>query len=419
MRGRSQLGGALALVLCATQVALAFSAGDVDIHGFVSQGYMKSSDNNFLTSSDEGSFEFNEAALNVGSQLTDNLRVGLQVFSRDLGGIGNNAVDLDWAYLDYRRFDALGVRVGKIKLPYGLYNEIRDYDMLRTSILLPQSVYNLTWRETMVAVQGGSVYGNVAAGPVGGFEYQLYLGTSNIDKDGGVAKILEDTGRLDFEDATIKFLYGGTLQWATPAPGLLLGASAVRGDLDIETRPSAAFAQQLGFLFSTPPLSFLGLTVPSRIDVEIDNFWSSVFSAKYTLGGLTLAGEYARMQAHATLTGLPAVLGNNDTDYATEGWYLQAGYRFCPLFELGSYYSVYYPDRADKAGHDRETQGLDDFTAWQKDLAVSLRFDLNEWWLIKAEAHFLDGTGLLYQSDNPDGLDRKWQLYTVKTSVSF
>jgi hypothetical protein len=36
-----------------------FAADNVAIHGFVSQGYLKSDANNFLANSDKGSFQFN------------------------------------------------------------------------------------------------------------------------------------------------------------------------------------------------------------------------------------------------------------------------------------------------------------------------------------------------------------------------
>lgn len=37
---------------------------NVAIHGFVSQGYLKSNANNFLTETDSGSFQYNDMGIN-------------------------------------------------------------------------------------------------------------------------------------------------------------------------------------------------------------------------------------------------------------------------------------------------------------------------------------------------------------------
>ena len=106
-------------------------AQDIQIHGFASQGYIWSDHNNYLADSEDGTAEFNEAAINFQGRLTDNLRAGVQLFAKDLGDYGNNMVTLDWAYGDYRFEDWLGVRFGRVKRYSGLYGETRDYDMLR------------------------------------------------------------------------------------------------------------------------------------------------------------------------------------------------------------------------------------------------------------------------------------------------
>ena len=68
---------------------------DLEIHGFASTGYLKSTANNFLVLSEEGSFEFNEAGLNVSTSLTDDIRVGMQLFAKDLGDYHKPAKDID------------------------------------------------------------------------------------------------------------------------------------------------------------------------------------------------------------------------------------------------------------------------------------------------------------------------------------
>jgi hypothetical protein len=114
----------------------------VDVHAFVSQGFIKSTDNEYLAKSRRGSFEFSEVGVNLTRALGDKLRVGMQLFTRDVGPIGNYGARFDWFGLDYHFFDWLGVRAGRTKLPYGLYNETSDVDAARVPVLLPQSVYS-------------------------------------------------------------------------------------------------------------------------------------------------------------------------------------------------------------------------------------------------------------------------------------
>ncbi len=161
------------LCLAGAGAARAFDVEEIEIHGFASTGYIKTDHNNYLVLSEDGSFEFNEAGLNVTTALSENLRVGVQLFSRDLGDVGNNDIELDWALLDYHWNEALGLRVGRIKIPMGLYNDTRDYDLLRTSILLPQGLYNVYFREAEIAYQGAGLYGNLALAAGGRLGYDL------------------------------------------------------------------------------------------------------------------------------------------------------------------------------------------------------------------------------------------------------
>ena len=109
----------------------------VEIHGFVSQGFIASSGSNYLADSKQGSFEFSEVGINFSKQLTDRMRVGMQLFTHDLGPLGNYRTRFDWFYLDYRFWDWFGVRAGRTKLPFGLYNESSDIDAARVPVLLP------------------------------------------------------------------------------------------------------------------------------------------------------------------------------------------------------------------------------------------------------------------------------------------
>ena len=128
--------------------------GEIDIHGFLSQGYLKSDHNNLFAETEEGTFQFNEMGISFSTEVIEHLNIGMQFFAMDLGNFGNDRITIDWAFGDYRWRDYLGIRVGKIKIPHGLYNEYRDVDSVTSLILYPVGAYNESWREVTSAAFG-------------------------------------------------------------------------------------------------------------------------------------------------------------------------------------------------------------------------------------------------------------------------
>jgi len=384
--------------------AKAAEIGGVSIHGFASTGYMRSDHNNFLLASEDGSFEFNEVGINFGAAIAENIRVGIQLYSFDLGDIGNNEITLDWAFLDYEWKEWMGLRVGKIKMPYGLYNETQDYDMLRTSILLPQSVYNKYRRETNVSTEGMAIYGRIPLSRTGILTYDVYLGTTSISKDGGVAKELS-TWQTDFNSATLRYLAGSRLIWLTPLKGLKVGTNYTSYSFDYE----ATYYMDIPGL---PPKT------PANVDYSMDNPYKIISFVEYDYGSLTMAAEYYYMDNDTWIAPDYSELGFPSPPKVrysvhTTGVYALLSYRFCRWLELGTYYSIYYQ---------RRNQQSDELLNTQKDLALSARFDVNQSWLVKAEVHFMGGAGLLSEVDNPDGSENyesRWTLFAIKTTFNF
>ena len=380
--------------------------GNVDIHGFLAQGYMDSDHNNFLTQSKRGSWATNEVGLNFGVDVDEKTRAGMQFFSRDLGPLGNNEVTIDWAMVDYHLHDMLGLRFGKIKPPHGLYNETRDVDMLRNSILLPQSVYNEPFRAVMSGIWGVGLYGNVPASGFGDFDYQTQIGTLDVASDGAIARAVEDGQPLSVDRIDLDYIWSNGLRWNTPIDGLLLSATYFIMQLDTYATTTADI---LGPSTTGTPMVF-----------RLEDLQYMVFSAEYTWDELVLTGEYwlgdMRRELDIAATSTPV----SRDKLEREGYYASAAYRFSDWFELGSYYSVHYPNSNDKGGALWVAGGDPDFKAWLKDFALTARFDITDNWVFKLEGHKMNGAGdLLLRSDNPDGYKQDWTLFMAKLSLSF
>lgn len=428
---------ALALVLAGPLAGSPAAAEDISIHGLVSQGYMRTTDNNFLANTEDGSFEFSEAVVNFSTKAGDNLRVGLQLLARDLGTEGNSVVALDWAYGDYRLRKNLGIRFGKLKSHIGLYNRGRDVDMLRTTVLLPQSVYDETTRDFAHAYNGFSLYGSPLVPVAGRFNFEAYLGTLPVrDPNSSFwqSNLRLVTNRMAFlqgmnlttriTDMTVRYIAGGMLTWHAPVTGLRLGGNLIKGEIEGTAQlegPVPLSEALAGSGLELPPgaASVSGIrSRPFSMVVGIDQLLT--LSAEYSWRDLLLAAELLHtsfdVRVNIDVAGIPLEL---PTQVKWEGYYLMATYRLNDLVEVGSTYGQFYPNRDDKAGKEVVAQGRPDFEAWRENISLSCRFDVGENWLAKLEVHRMDGVGLMSAQQNPHGMVRNWYLFLAKVSAHF
>jgi hypothetical protein len=356
----------------------------IEVHGFASQGFILTLGNDYLArDTKKGSFEFSEIGINFTKDLTDTLRVGLQLFAQDLGPSGNYNAKVDWFYVDYRLKDWLGLRAGRLKIPYGLHNEVQDIDSARVPVLLPQSVYPLQGREILFAHSGAELYGFLRSSLLGALEYRVFGGTIFLDSES-----LTPPGAAFDVDIRIPFATGGRLLWETPLNGLRVGGSVERVRLD-----TTAF-------------------VPGIAPIEIENrSWLWVASAEYGVGNLMLTAEYSRW---VTEQRSDQPMLSPPIDGVSERAYAMASYRVTPWLQPGAYYSVFFPDVDHRAGRENR----------QHDLAGTLRFDINPYWLLKLEGHYMAGTAGLLNPLRVGATDiseakRYWAAFFLKTTAHF
>ena len=357
----------------------------LETHGFASFGYLRTWGNNWLADdTTNGSSEFHEAALNVLARPVDRLRLGAQLFTRDLGRYDNGRVSLDWAYADYRAADWIGVQVGRVKYPLGLFNEELDVDAARTPIFLAPAVYALRTRDLFISTDGAKVYGLVGAGPLGRFEYSLFGGDTQYSNQGGLAGYLSDVGvgnRID--SISGKWIAGGMLHWHTPLRGLGLRVSLV--DLHHFT--------------------VMGETSGVTLETTSDNYYFGVASAIYETGPLTFAAEYARARGRLD-THVGGVLVNSTVNNFEDA-YVSATWHVRPRLDLYLAGEATVADANDRSGSH----------AYAVVLAAALT--PIDHWSIKIEGRQVEGALGIQASDNPGGISKHWQVLALKTTVDF
>ena len=384
-------------------------APPLTFHGFLSQGFLYSSEYDYLGESSDGSFQFTEIGMNVSMNPFNRTRIAVQGFAFDIGDVGEYKPFLDYALVEYTFADYFGVRGGRVRRPAGIYNHIQDVDLARTSVLLPQGVYDARWRDFSTSIDGGTIFGNIPMGKAGSLSYEGYAGYTNMDKeDGGVAKwILDGTpGGSKLTKFEQPLYLGAQLWWNTPLDGLRAGAS---------------FGKMFDFGFhlnvpTTIPGVGPGLVVQ---DAEGDVFFQ-IYSLEYLWNNWTFQAEYYTyeyegMDTQSILVGGMPIMAPTTSPGGVEpdAWYVSAAYRVNDWLEVGSYYTEHYADKDNRSGGPNTSQ---------KDLALSLRFDPKYWWVFKLEGHYIQGTSLLQdQANNPNAQrdDDGWFMLAAKTTFSF
>lgn len=217
------------------------SEPSVEIHGFGGWAFGDTDGNRYLLGSEDGEYDNVEFALNVSARPVEKLSLVAQIFFESEGGFTGGAddgielddrVELDYAFAEWFFSDALKLRIGRVKHPFGLYGEIFDVGTLRPFHLLPQSIYGPNGF-TAKAYNGVGITGLPRTKGRWGLQYDVYAGEieGSFELPGlltlSPALLLEPKVELGFEvDDTL----GLRLNLTTPVEGLTLGLSAYRGD---------------------------------------------------------------------------------------------------------------------------------------------------------------------------------------------
>jgi len=386
------------LGLCRPALALELFEG-FQVHGFLSQGYFLTSNHNnlFGQSTRGGSLDFTEIGVNASWVPRPNLQFAVQGLSRRAGEAAEGEPELDFALLDYTAVATedrrIGVRFGRVRFPFGLYNDTRDVAFTRPSILLPQSIYNERTRELAISGDGIMLYGEERS-TWGNLALELGPVLARVDNENSELALLFGDFPGDLEN---RWSFIGRLMYSTPREALRLAVTGVR--LETDYNPRLAFPDDLG---------------PGK-----DLFEPVIFSAQYNAESWSLTGEYARRPIKHEGFLEPGF----DFDIVGESYYIQGIYRIDPHWEMVVRYDVLYSDVDDRDGTKTEAAtGLPSHLLFAKDWTVGVRYNITPSLMARAEYHNVyGGTLFLFPQDNPDifATEKKWDIFALLLSYRF
>jgi hypothetical protein len=356
------------------------------IHGFASQNYIHTSDNNFFGKSDNmGSLDFTEIGFNSSLQLARNINTAMQVLYRRAGATDAQYARIDFAFVDLNLFSNMnsraGIRGGRVINPYGLYNDTRDMPFTRPSILLPQSIYFDINRNFALSGDGIQGYSELNTN-YGEFTLQLNGMYPRVDDPEWHPTL--QTSKLSGQPS-----YIGRLLYAYGEDTLRAGISFASFNIDFSPLESTKLTSKL-------------------------NFEPILFSFQYNLNLFTFTTEYAIR---------PTLITNNNKkliNFIGESYYFQGSFKVTPDIEVYSRYDLYFSDRSDKDGKIYESNtGLPGYLTYAKDITTGIRWDVNQNIMLRAEYHYVNGAGYLSFIENKDlpNISKYWNM--IIFGVSF
>ncbi len=372
---------------------------NLQIHGFASLSWLKSSDNNVFgkSSSGSGSFDFRELGLNASMRPLPKLQFSAQMLSRWAGEGSAGNIRLDYGFIDYTVFSGetsqLGIRLGRMKNPLGFYNDTRDVPFTRPSILLPQSIYFDRTRKLALAADGVHLYGERRS-DMGDISFQAGVARPLVRGDeaeaavfgqlvrGHLAPEMSYIGRVNYE------LDGGRIRFAASATQLNMSYSPGGGDM-----------------LKTGSIHFVPV----------------IFSAQYNAERWSLTSEYAFRNLQYKNFG-------SDSRYR-----IFRGRAITFKVSIGSPPSgrpsrvtmfcirIAMTAREESGRPQVPGDGRQAHNRFAKDITVGLRWNITPQFMLRAEYHHVNGTGWLSTLDNPDpsNMSQRWDLFSILGSFRF
>ena len=199
------------------------SLSKLQVHAFLNQAWGKTDGNQIEGIPEDGTTNYRTLALQFRYAITldDILVVQLQNEARGESPLDEvrDEIEVDWAFYEHRFNESTGLRLGRVRMPLGIYNEIRDVGTLLPFFEPPEGIYS-DGLFTQESLDGAAFYHHLRPaegwrltldGYYGEWDRQLILPTDDV---------------VDFSRADEGI---GLQSWLeTPVDGLRFGLGGLR-----------------------------------------------------------------------------------------------------------------------------------------------------------------------------------------------
>lgn len=356
---------------------------DLQVHGYGSWIYGKTSGYDYLIADKDGNYSFAQMALAFSKNLTDDLRIFTQVKFTNFES--DEETTLDYAFVEWSATDSLKLRFGKARNPFGLYSETFDVGTTRPFLFLPHGMYGkFAFAQYF---KGIGLSGLHFTEGDWGFNYDLYFGSQEVEASfAGVLQVAPsfyvDIGT--HANMTLNETFGGRAVVSTPIEGLSFGASGSWGK----------FKDSIDAVIA-------GQVVPIPLN-ELINFG---LQAEYVSGNFWLRSEFGRF--HSTDTSIQKAA------------YLELAYRLSANWQTAFRY-----EWADYATETEVPLDIVKSFLEHQEYALGLNYWFSSGFVLKFSFHRVEGNRLA-QPGNPVAavfmgtLEESTDVFMFGTQFSF
>ncbi|MDW8323249.1 MAG: hypothetical protein RMK60_04020 [Burkholderiales bacterium] len=365
----------------------------LQVHGFFSQAAAMTDVNNVGGESSRGwAFDLREIGLNASWRPSTDWLLAAQGLMRWAGKVDQGELRLDHGFVEHSWYwddSRVNVQLGKVKIPFGLYNMTRDVAHMRPGVFMPQSVYWERIRDFVLAAPGAGIHGddNLTSGTL---RWHATWMRPNVDSQ---------------ELENLVYLY--------QVPGRVQGKPSWMAQTVFDTHDER---WRIGLTFGELAIDY----APGVGDPWLNGrtrFRPRVFSLERNEERWSLAFEYAEILTRNKGYGPAHSYPGKNT---VQAYYLQAGYRPDPSWQIYARYDALYISKHDKKGRQLERDfGLPGHLLYARDYTLGLRHDLNSRWSLWGELHKVRGTLTLSGMDNPQLPQRDWTLFLLQAAYRF